>query len=120
MNLPINDIALFKRVKKDDRLALDTLFTLYYEKLCVFALSFLKVADDSEEAVADIFFILWEKRHTLEIETDFRAYLYTCVRHKCLAILKERKTNTTSIDQELENSLPELNTPERIMNFTEV
>jgi RNA polymerase sigma-70 factor, ECF subfamily len=120
MNLPVDDIALFKRVKKDDRVALDTLFTLYYERLCHFAWSFLKVADDSEEAVADIFFILWEKRHTLEIKTDFRAYLYTCVRHKCLSILKKRKANITSIDEELENSLPELNTPERILNFMEL
>lgn len=84
-----NDIVLFQRIKQNDRLALNTLFVNYYQKLCRFACTFSLSHEQAEEVVADVFFHLWKNRERLEIYIDFKAYLYKAVRNGSLAILKK-------------------------------
>jgi RNA polymerase sigma-70 factor (ECF subfamily) len=84
-----NDIALFNRMKQGDRLALNTLFTNYYQRLCTFADSYVNNKEEAEEIIADVFFNLWKNCNQLNINTNFRSYLFICVRNACLAALKK-------------------------------
>lgn len=91
MQTEINEQALFFRIQQDDRLALNTLFANYYRKLCLFANTYLRNPEESEEVVADVFFTLWRNRHQLTVERNFKSYLYVSVRHAALAVIKKRQ-----------------------------
>lgn len=101
MDNPLFDTALFDCVKRNDRLALNTLFTRYYIKLCAFANGYLRSKDDAEEIVSDVFVNLWKGRHSIKIKISLRAYLYTSVKHAAFAKMKRRQTNIASIDDTL-------------------
>lgn len=95
------DNSLFNSIKRNDRLALNTLFTRYYSKLCAFANSYVQNKDDAEEIVSDVFLNLWKGRHSIKISSSLRAYLYISVKHAAFAKVKKRRTNLISIDDML-------------------
>lgn len=115
-----NDIALFRRVRKDDRLALNTLFANYYQKLCAFAHTYLNHAGESEEVVADVFINLWKNRERLEIRKNFRAYIYIAVRHACVGLIKKNKPDFEEITDVMENTFVDPETPEQALQLHEL
>jgi RNA polymerase sigma-70 factor, ECF subfamily len=115
-----NDIALFRRVRKDDRLALNTLFANYYQKLCTFASTYLNSEEESEEVVADVFISLWKNREHLEIKNNFRAYIYIAVKHACLALIKKRRPHHEAITDSMENTFADQQTPEQVLQLHEL
>ena len=115
------DIELFNRIRRNDRLALNTLFSQYYQKLCSFAYSYLRHQGEAEEVVSDVFIILWQKRHQLKIEKNLKAYLYTCVKHGAFAVIKFRQPHVLNIDDLLfDEGLTEKDTPEQYLAFKEL
>ncbi len=112
-----NDILLFQRIKRDDRQALNTLFTNYYQKLCRFACTFSLSHQQAEEVVADVFFRLWEKREHLEIYLNFNAYLYKAVKREAIAILKKGQHEVELSD---EHDLVDPITPNLTLEYQEL
>jgi RNA polymerase sigma-70 factor, ECF subfamily len=84
-----NDIVLFNRIKDDDRSALNELFLTYYHRLCIFANSYLHHSGEAEEVVSDVFFAIWKNRDQLDVDRSLKAYLYTSVKHGCIAALRK-------------------------------
>ncbi len=116
-----SDQALFSRIKKDDRLALNTLFAHYYQKLCFFANTYLRNSEESEEVVADVFLTIWKNRHQLVIEKSFTSYLYVSVRHASLAAIKKRQPVFEDVEDILFNTnLLDTNDPEKILTHKEL
>lgn len=103
MALLNTDIILFKRIQQDDRLALNTLFANYYQKLCSFANTYLRNHLEAEEVVADVFVTIWKQRYELDIQKNLRSYLYTSVRNKSLALLKKSQPLFEDIEDLLYN-----------------
>ncbi len=85
------ELVLYRRIKVNDRKALEHLFRRYYSSLCQFALPIVKRPEIAEELVADIFFILWRDRHHLEITHSIKAYLFKSVRNKAIGIYNKRQ-----------------------------
>jgi RNA polymerase sigma-70 factor, ECF subfamily len=118
---PEHDIALFQRIRDDDRTALNALFAQYYQKLCGFAYSYLRSTDEAGEAVADVFFNLWRSRHQLSIDKNLKAYLYTSVRHAALAVLRARMPAFENADDShLAETLPDRRDPESTLAYNEL
>jgi RNA polymerase sigma-70 factor, ECF subfamily len=116
-----NDIALFNRIKNnDDRLALNTLFSQYYESLCSFAFSYLHSTEEAEESVADVFFHLWKNRHQLEIDKNLKSYLYVSVKHATFALIKKRKLTFEEIDDVIESTVSDDITPQTLLDYEEL
>ena len=82
---------LFHSIRKDDTKAFAELFNRYWSK--AFATGFSKThnREATEEIVQEIFIILWDKRTSLSFQ-NFSAYLYTCVKNKCLNYIESRIT----------------------------
>ena len=121
MENPGFDIDLFNRIKRNDRLALNTLFAQYYQKLCSFAYTYLDQREEVEEVVADVFSNVWLKRHQIKIEKSLKAYLYIAVKHAAFAAIKRRQPGVVSIDEMLfDECLTEYNTPECSLAFKEL
>lgn len=55
------------------------IFEQFYPDLCNFSFSFVKRVEIAEDIVQDIFLMLWENRHKLQLHTSVRAYLFTSV-----------------------------------------
>lgn len=116
-----SDIILFKQIQANDRLALNTLFAQYYEKLCRFATTYLRQPAEAEEVVADVFVYLWKNRHQLTIEKNLKSYLYISVRHAALAVLNKQQPLYEDIDDILlETDFADAATPEQTLVHKEL
>lgn len=63
------------------------LFDIYYDRLFSVARQYLPDDFTADTVVGDLFFHLWETRHTFEIETSLTAYLIRSVRNQAINYL---------------------------------
>ncbi|MBX0291935.1 RNA polymerase sigma-70 factor [Hymenobacter sp. HSC-4F20] len=75
---------LVQRIAADDRQAFALFFTRYHGKLLTFAMHYVRARELAEEAVADVFLKLWQKRATLTAVSHITSYLYIAVRNQAL------------------------------------
>jgi RNA polymerase sigma-70 factor, ECF subfamily len=85
-----------------DRKSFESLFRDEYNGLCFFAQMYVKDSEAAREIVQDAFMGLWEKRATIDITRNVRAYLTTGIRNKCLNYLRDNKKFHTNL-LEIEN-----------------
>ncbi|MCG3167399.1 MAG: ECF RNA polymerase sigma factor SigE [Bacteroidia bacterium] len=109
----INVIAL---IKQGDERVFEQVFREHYKALCGYATRFLKEKEGAEEIVQDIFFKLWEKRETLEINSSLKSYLFRAVHNRCLNTVRHidirenyKADNEARIKAEEENITEQFN-----------
>ena len=75
-------------------------FRIWYRPLCLYALHYLEDLDEAEDLVQDVFCTLWQKSGGDAEPTGGKAYLYTCVRNRCLDLLRSpsRKNRPSSLE----------------------
>ena len=83
--------SLIDKITKGDEKAFRVLFDTYYQQLFHHAFYYLASKEQAEEAVSDVFFIIWKKRETLDKIDNIESYLYTSVKHQALHYI--RRTN---------------------------
>ena len=93
-----SDKKILSRIKGGDIKQFEILFKEYYERLCQFAIKYVKNIEQSEGVVQDTFYNIWKNHKTLNITTSLKAYLYTAVRNNCL-----QKLRTRSLDIKYDN-----------------
>lgn len=54
-------------------------------------MKYVRDVDDAKSVVHDVFVALWEKYPTLPADTNFKSYLFTAVRNRCLNHLRDKK-----------------------------
>ena len=70
------------------------IFRAHFEALSLFALRYLHDLDESRNLVHEVFARLWEKYDELSQEdTNFKSYLYSAVRNRCLNHIRDRKAH---------------------------
>jgi len=82
---------LVEKLKGGDKSAFSSLFTAYYSDLVMFATTFLKDLDSSEEIVQDVFLKLWEDREVIIITTTLKSFLLKLIQNRCLDWLRHSK-----------------------------
>ena len=80
--------TLLKRISQGDEIAFRTLFDMYYDKLFHVAFYFLKSKEFSEEAVSDVFYLIWKRRSTLLSIKSIDNYLFISVKNQALHYLR--------------------------------
>ena len=91
MNEQISDEILLSKVKNDNGLAFNTLFTRYYKKLCYYAERITHNGDQAEEVVQELFIRIWENRKTIEVDKSVKAYLYRSTYNRSVNALRSLK-----------------------------
>ncbi len=86
----ILDKQLVSLLKGDDHHAFDQLFHKYGTPLYLFLKSILKNEADSEEAVQDVFYKIWEKRKELDPSLSFKSYLFTIASNTAKKIYRKK------------------------------
>lgn len=106
----------------------ELLFRDLFKPLCAFAMKYVNDLDEARNLVHEVFITVWEKFDSLPSDTNYRSYLYTAVRNRCLNHLRDTKKHlsiekaeliraeetssmeTVELEREIElaiNSLPE-------------
>jgi RNA polymerase sigma-70 factor (family 1) len=86
-----SDEQLLETIRNGNDAAYAELFNRHWDHVYRMIYSRIRNAATTEEMAQEIFMKLWDKRNELAIE-NFPAYLYTCVKHRCLNYIESRIT----------------------------
>ena len=89
--------AWVKGLISDDKKALDMLYNFYYPKLYSFAKGFLKVEDDINDILQEVFIKIWENRKNIKNVETFNAYIFTITKNAVITYFRE-KTKLSSFE----------------------
>jgi RNA polymerase sigma-70 factor, ECF subfamily len=78
-------------IRKGDRKVFHALFELYYQRLFLYAKSYLESGEEAEDVVQELFIHLWEKRKELTVFSSLSSYLFRAVHNRCLQNLRHKK-----------------------------
>lgn len=107
------DQILLSKVAGGDEKAFRRLWDIYYQKLFHLALYFVRSKELSEEAVSDVFFIIWQKREMLPGIDNLDKYLYVAVKNQSLQYLRKQAAhNKEPIDLYTVDFFHDHNNPE--------
>ena len=87
--------SLHERIRVGDIPAFEDLFDAHYLGLCIYAKKIVQDVDEARDIVQDVFVALYDNRHTLEIKSSVKSYLYRAVRNACLNHLKQASTRNS-------------------------
>ena len=82
---------LFKQFKSNDKNAITRLYNAYSRRLYNFAFAYLKTEEDAMDVVQEVFISIWNKRDTLNDETNLEAYLFTVTKNSVNILLSKKK-----------------------------
>jgi len=85
------DYELLKMIQQDDEKAMSQLFRLYYTQVCKAISRVISDEHVVEDLAQDVFYDLWRRRKTLEINTSLRAYLKRAGVNKTLNYIRDKK-----------------------------
>lgn len=106
---------------KDDAAAYKELFLSCHKRLLNFSITITHSKESSEEVVSDVFMKIWTNRKTLPSIENFHLYTYVITKNLSInKVLKERKSQTFSLDEtavDLKNIYPN---PEQLMITVEM
>jgi len=120
----------------DDEAAFRTIFYQFFAPLCSYAMRYLHVKEDCEDAVQETFLKIWKDRKKLDISRSFRNFLVTAVKNTCIDHLRKQHTehlwqtwftenyteetdedlySATELEEKLQTALAKLPDPVRIV-----
>lgn len=80
-----------RRIRNGDEKAFEELFFTYYQKLCGFAVKFVKSRESAKDCVQEVFLKIWRNRKDWEINYSLQVYLYQAVRNQALNKVEKQK-----------------------------
>ncbi len=69
---------------ESNHLSVESLFSLYYARLCYFAFKMIGEREAAEDLVQEAFVKLWERQDDFTSELSAKTFLYVTVRNACL------------------------------------
>lgn len=90
----VNEQQSWQLISQGDKKVFEQVFNTYYQLLCNYACSMLKDIDEAEEVVQNMFFNIWTKRESLQVNTSIKSYIYRATHNDCLNKIKHGKVRT--------------------------
>jgi RNA polymerase sigma-70 factor (ECF subfamily) len=97
--------VLLDKLKAGDQSAFTTIFSTYYRDLVIFANSFTKQIEVSEEIVQEVFVNFWDSRNQIFIKTSLKSYLLKTVQNRCIDWLRHLKIRDKYSGMVLDNAI---------------
>lgn len=105
--------TIVKRLAGDDKKALDEIYNYYCPRLYAFSKKFLKVEDDINDILQDVFIKLWENRKNIKNVETFNAWIFTITKNTVISYFREKIKLT-----EFESRVREMATSEGYLTDT--
>ena len=90
---------IIKRLKKDDKSAIDELFGYYYPRLFHFSRSILKIENEIDDILQEVFVKIWLNRQKIGNAETFNAYIFTITKNEVLNLIRKNLRDQTFRDQ---------------------
>ena len=111
----MREADLINELMNSDKRAFDILYEMYARRLMALCLSYVRITEDAEEIVQDIFVSLWRNRHSLQNKLSLSPFLYGAL-HKSILYYFRRKLNSP-IYEEYVDMKDEIHPIENIANI---
>lgn len=86
----LGDRDLWLLIREGDTHAYKELYLRYFDILFAAIVQRIKVKEEAEDILQDVFLTVWEKRHSMEINGRIFPYLFSIMRFKVIYYLKQR------------------------------
>ena len=81
-----------RRIISGDETSFEKVYRYFYPRLNYFAKQYVLDYETSKNIVQDVFTELWDKRNTLQEDTNLNAWLFTVTKNKSLKIINHLKS----------------------------
>ncbi|MGM0376310.1 MAG: RNA polymerase sigma-70 factor [Bacteroidota bacterium] len=102
---------IVKGLGRDDKKALDELYQYYYPRLYGLSKGFLKVEDDIDDILQDVFVKIWLNRRKINSVETFNSWIFTIAKNAILSYFREKTRYN-----EFETRVQHLATAEVVLN----
>jgi RNA polymerase sigma-70 factor (ECF subfamily) len=116
----ISTEEIIRRLKKDDKSAVDELFGCYYPRLYHFSKSILKIEDGIDDILQEVFVKIWLNRHKIGKAETFNAYIFTITKNEVLNLIRSNLRDQTFKDELFIRSVAEEYQTQNIIEFDEI
>ena len=111
---------IIRRLKKDEKSALDDLFGYYYPRLFHFSKSILKIETEIDDLLQEVFVKLWLNRQKIGNAETFNAYIFTITKNEVLNLIRTNLRNSSFKNELFQRSVAEEFQMQGQMEFNEI
>ena len=111
------ELSIKKAFETNPDLGISLLFRAYYAQLCSHALRFVSSKAIAEDLVSDIFYEFHSQSLYLNINTSYRAYLYSSTRNRAFDYVRKEMKRQTSLENAAFVSISENLQPDSITHY---
>ena len=115
-----NTEEIIRRLKKDDKSAVDELFGYYYPRLYHFSRSILKIENDIDDILQEVFVKIWLNRQKIGNPETFNAYIFTITKNEVLNLIRSNLKDHAFRDELFLHSVAEEYIPQNQVEFNEI
>ncbi len=90
---------IIRRLKKDDKSAVDDLFKYYYPRLYRFSVSILKIENDIDDILQEVFVKIWLNRQKINNAETFNSYIFTITKNEVLNLIRSKQKDQSFRDE---------------------
>ncbi len=82
---------LVRKLRQGDRMAYETIYNRYAERMYYFSVKYLENETEAEEVIQNVFIKVWVKREELRDDLSFNSFLFMITKNAVIDILRKRK-----------------------------
>ncbi len=79
------------KLRQGDRMAYETIYRRYAERMYFFSMKYLENESEAEEVTQNVFIKLWVKREELRDDLSLNSFLFMITKNAVIDILRKRK-----------------------------
>jgi len=111
---------IIRRLKNNEKSAVDELFAYYYTRLFLFSKSILKVENGIMDLLQEVFIKIWLNRQKIGNAETFNAYVYTITKNEVLNLIRTNIRDNSFRDEFFSRSVAEEYQTQNTLEFDEV
>jgi RNA polymerase sigma-70 factor (ECF subfamily) len=111
---------LIRRLKNEDKSAVDELFNYYYPRLYHFSKSILKIENEIDDILQEVFVKIWLNRHKIGNADTFNSWVFTITKNEVLNLIRNNIRDNTFKDALFLHSVGEEYQTQNPMEYDEI
>jgi RNA polymerase sigma-70 factor (family 1) len=111
---------IIRRLKMDEKSALDDLFHHYYPRLFSFSKSILKIETGIDDILQEVFIKIWFYRQKITSSATFNAFIYTVTKNEILNLIRTKIKDQAFRDKLFLLSVAEEYQPDTQLEYEEI
>lgn len=108
------------RLKKGDKSAVDELFNYYYPRLYHFSRSILKIENEIDDILQEVFMKIWLNRQKIGSAETFNSWIFTITKNELLNLIRNNLRDHTFKDELFLRSVAEEYQTQNPLEYDEI